>query len=913
MKNEICRAITFISYHIPIVMKEHVEISYSTTGYFDGMLTERLNVCYQNNELQELWRYGLKLATDSKGQYSHQNILCFSNDRWNKECSDAEFWSEQTNQTFPLTFVTFLQLKDYNIGNNTVEDTCRLLNKTMKQSLDANGKCYTYCTVDKNDFVICLKCKYYNQAVKVIKNLHNAIKNLVYSYTILSVSNKVLEKMSEEEYPEVYEQVVDSICLKGITNSYDPKQLIALDAKYHELCETLVERLYGEEKEDADYKIYDILGEDDFRLVARDVNLGKLLQQFSSKGVLCYKEKEFQFHLFSSNLVFNTLLQQTPEAIDINYKKECLEQMEQEFQSPICDQLEEKMGEMLGIVKRGANIEYNNEKVLTFSHAIWQLLQSLKVLEIAPVKKYDFWSLYEPLTLLIEILNEKISECNEELVSENEEIYDFIQKISMTLHGTLRTDIQFSQIKDFNAVVHYAPAKLRAFYALWTLKLSDLYNSFGDCTNRYSFILAPGMFRETSVKQLFTKYEADKRLMLITIPERRLYSLRWLPIIISHEVAHFVGFYTRNRKFRHFKWLESCQRVLALEMQHYRHSLSPDGLSAWVEQGLHQSDFDKEVGRRLFEEEKIVREKMDLWPHAYHSDNSFTIIKKAFRSVTTKHIRKIITDDCYKMNAFLQKKNKAVWLSKKKHLSTINEIREYAFEKNDQILELNQRFQLELLVPLLHILKYIYTEAHADITAILTLHLTPEEYILSFTKGELQGEVTKKKLTPGLLVCMRAGCLIRAVESVIDERKKEIGDEAFVKAWSGNVINRLPRQFKKDSVEQNLAIDIYCYDTGVRDCSQNIKEYKCIYEYAETEEGFVNKQLDFLNDQVVYNNFLSYLIKSAESYIEKVTHDSELREKREQLKTTYKTLSGNSVLSIVQEIEGFLAKYEKKT
>ena len=111
-----------------------------------------------------------------------------------------------------------------------------------------------------------------------------------------------------------------------------------------------------------------------------------------------------------------------------------------------------------------------------------QLLQSLKALERAPAKKYDFYSLYHPFSLLIHMLESEIRKAAEEksrkgsyLFSCNEDIYEFIQKISLTLHGTLRTDIQFFQIRDFNAVVHYAPAKLRAFYALWALKLSEYY------------------------------------------------------------------------------------------------------------------------------------------------------------------------------------------------------------------------------------------------------------------------------------------------------------------------------------------------------------------------------------------------------------------------------------------------------
>lgn len=71
---DICRAITFINYHIPMVIEENTEIQYTTVGFFDGMLTERLEINYGRNELKQLWKYGLKRTAKSMGQYSYQNI-----------------------------------------------------------------------------------------------------------------------------------------------------------------------------------------------------------------------------------------------------------------------------------------------------------------------------------------------------------------------------------------------------------------------------------------------------------------------------------------------------------------------------------------------------------------------------------------------------------------------------------------------------------------------------------------------------------------------------------------------------------------------------------------------------------------------------------------------------------------------
>lgn len=217
---------------------------------------------------------------------------------------------------------------------------------------------------------------------------------------------------------------------------------------------------------------------------------------------------------------------------------------------------------------------------------------------------------------MIEILEEKMSaertfDISKHVdISENAEIYNFIHKISMTLHGTLRTDIQFFQIRDFNVIVHYAPAKLRAFYALWALQLSDYYNDFCNVQNQYSFICSPGMFRETGVKQLFTNYDETKRLMLITVPERHLYSPRWLSVILAHEVSHFVGYTVRNREVRHNIWLECCARVLFLEMNCYGYNTSPSAYKTLIECGVKDSNFFKDLKEQLKREEQLIRHEI---------------------------------------------------------------------------------------------------------------------------------------------------------------------------------------------------------------------------------------------------------------------------------------------------------------
>jgi len=120
---EICRAITFINHHIPYREYADLHFKYITLGFFDGMDTQLLHVDYKRDGLQALWRYVLERTAQNSGLYSFQNLFCFSDDAWNN-CRDSEFWEEDTDRKYPLTFVSLLQLNEYSADKDGVRKKC---------------------------------------------------------------------------------------------------------------------------------------------------------------------------------------------------------------------------------------------------------------------------------------------------------------------------------------------------------------------------------------------------------------------------------------------------------------------------------------------------------------------------------------------------------------------------------------------------------------------------------------------------------------------------------------------------------------------------------------------------------------------------------------------------------------------
>lgn len=904
MGNAVCRAITLYSYQIPIRLGSMlVQSQYSTMGFFDEMSTELLDVNYITDDLSNLWNYIMEQNKKCDGSYSFQNIFLMADDDWNEGCTDRELWCEETDREYPLTMVVFLQLKEYMSGTDSIHQQCTAFTRKAKEYLK-EGKVYTYCSVDKNDFLVCIKCKNYHNSVETIKELHATGKKIVYSYSVFSINHAVLESLSQDHYEYIFNETIESICLKGITNSisgYGDRW----DDKYYTFCEKLAESLYVEgEREErvvnnegeieikTKDRIYDILGDNDFRYIAREVNLGKLLSEFKKDGILSYQNKEFASYLFSSSLVLNT---QTPFRNLLNDRNE-------EFPVDLkcCEEAECILNEIDRII-RNKNID--NDQVLSVYYALHQLLQSFKVLEMSPAKRYDFFSMFHSFRMLLDIVKEKLEGGMPECFCENNDIFDFIHKISMVFHSAQRTDIQFFQIQDFNVIVHYSPAKLRAFYALWILKLSELYKALKTRKNRnYSFIVSPGMFDVTLVKQLFPNAEEKNRLMLVTLPDNSIYKIKWLPIILSHEAAH-IGC-ERKRINRHYAALEVCTRVILLEIHAFmfygicmeREVVKQDTI---VQAIHHNRNLLKDLQDILRERTEEIFADMDedKRDRECRRDKSKQHICEAFDYMYNYYHEKVIAVYCCALkNMFVEnrmRKNKDKSIAR-----SFNELQ-------DDLQYFMRIFIEEQLSDLIDAFYYIEEEAYADLITTLTLEYSMEDY-LKFCAYVEKTEKENKILPQGEAVIIRMASVINTMCSIVKREWIIEHKRDFANKWQHNQLWRLCKKFPKDSKEKKLAAKIFFYSRRVRDMTGKINKYQ--RRYDPENAGFVGNTYDFLNDWVIWTALCRYLYECAKEYIEKMAGDHTIQEMQQECAKTYARLGQNSYTDVIQVIEDYLCK-----
>ena len=245
------------------------------------------------------------------------------------------------------------------------------------------------------------------------------------------------------------------------------------------------------------------------------------------------------------------------------------------------------------------------------------------------------------------------------------------------------------------------------------------------------------MYQETCVSEFFENYEEQKRLMLIKVPERHLYSVRWLPVILVHEVSHFVGYAVRKRRKRHFACMGCCARVLFLEINAHRYYAGSGKWQTFIGQAVRDLHFFRDMESELQREEKHIREKEELYPHEFHKANSIRIIEKTFRKVNEKYTAKMICEDSERVNAYIRRESGIDGKSFTEKSWLLRDITDYSNTQFKELLTLNQKFEYGWLKQLLKILMYLCKEAYADLIVIFTLNLSPEKNIIKACKPKI--------------------------------------------------------------------------------------------------------------------------------------------------------------------------------
>lgn len=861
--NNLCRAFTF--FHDKLVVNtsnESIESllkkDYIVVGYFDWFCTKILNLSdYSKNSLTELFSYNSDLNESNSELQSFQNVFGFIEN--NEIEKDIAFWNSNSDKI--LNFVMFLQFENYN------ENCFKFINEVLESDDFKECENIVYHTLDKNDFVICFKSNLYKETIVAINKLYTELRkkelNIIYSYTNFTIRYDIINNST---LTGTLREIIDSICIKTILNNYNVEPLI-IPGKIELFCKELAASLYG--SEEVDEKInnkeivgYEILGDTDCRFIARGVPIKRLLHLYSKKGLLMRDNPDYKFCFVSSMTSLNIVLDYKASVTFDELNKD-----NKSNKSSIS-----KTKDRIDNLKKDLNDEFN--PIITLLCQINNYI----LFADKQTSKYELNSLYKPFQTLLNLLDDNISQINDEFL-DIDELYDHLTNIYTNIQENIRTDIRFYGISDFCMMSYYSPTKLRAFYFFIISEISSYYSDMChiDSQKNYSFLLFFSHVQTTYVNQLWKNKLGDNKLMMVKISEKDLYNIKDLIFQLAHEAAHFVGNEeVRRRENRYYYILEN--------LFHMIYNLFYDSRSGLSEKA--QKHIEKEVinfsFKRFYEKnnsiihtfteefaKKLAYEKIiDTESSFFYSKNvdeyieSFLFDKNLLISIFSEYMQDLVKNIEEKM--IYEGKEEI-----KEMRSIISELKDFINKFQTTI----NNYKWDLLYSEDSDYNYIQSlmyESYADLSAVFLFDLSVEEYFdiifIRLEDEETDGNENDDQYYVQNILFQRA-CIVSLAMSEIGASYKTENNESF-----SNFFKSIPESWE---------------------C---IEKRKKMYD-------IVKKTCDNIKSNITHHLTYLYVRDCLAAHCKQHNKD-----KREKLKNMYKKIGKEDVVEVVKDINEYVAK-----
>lgn len=138
----------------------------------------------------------------------------------------------------------------------------------------------------------------------------------------------------------------------------------------------------------------------------------------------------------------------------------------------------------------------------------------------------------------------------------NDSICEFVNAVNSLVYHTIHTDQIFLMIPGYSGTTFSIPVKLCLIY-MWVIRaVTGLLN---DAHYNYACLLTPELETRPTTTVIRMGMNTDNRLIRFSSSQRSLYMPRHFIILITHELAHYVGKSIRDRHLR----TQCLARILA--------------------------------------------------------------------------------------------------------------------------------------------------------------------------------------------------------------------------------------------------------------------------------------------------------------------------------------------------------------
>lgn len=526
------RLLTLYKQHYRDTYDAAISFNYSCWGYFDGMDVKG-QCC--GEPFSALWQMEEAKITEQRGDCSTQNIgllRCFSNGAVRKTAAD--FWKE--NERMPFFGVLLLQLEgqesEYDILVSQLEQQCCC--EVSGQQAPRFCRALAYNTFDNTDLVLLL----HGNSLQMLQNALREVEKtsaVCYVHSIFGVAEDYLQAGNVQDTFRgtvcFLEEILSEIRINVVTNG---------SSEVQEILRVQLEDWGGENIDLKNAVVLSQNGHATFSISLQDIKVRDMLRLFMPGALGTHQNPIYGKCVYN---ISTSLLFDKQRLLDISRGTLPTRQPGTSSRR-MCRQLMEEC------VKELAAAQGKKDESLCFYYqAMFQTLNSMSQYEQFELSENIYLSLIPAFCMLIKQFTAALESAGEGQRRENikNSLRRFLEYANMVIYHTIHTDQSFLMIPGYSGTVFSIPVKLMLLFLWLSRCLIQLLN---DSDNRYECILTPVLESRPMTHAVEFDPEDQNRLIALRVSTRLLYRPRELAVILTHEIAHYVGKGLRCRKGR---------------------------------------------------------------------------------------------------------------------------------------------------------------------------------------------------------------------------------------------------------------------------------------------------------------------------------------------------------------------------
>lgn len=538
------RLLTLYKQHYRDVYDVPLSCGYTCWGYFDG-----LDVCSVKTDsplFSSLWQAnGVKVAAQ-KGDFSAQNIglLRYLPDE-DARIAAENFWT--MNDRMPFFAVMLIQLDNADAYQKV---TGLAEQEGSSQADDPTQKPYcrtiAYGCFDNTDLILLVHSNSLNELQKALRRIER-MHQIRYVHSIFAVSETYLQACKEGR--KIQDTFWGNLCC---VDEYIPEIQINVvtDGRPETkgIVRSQLQKWAGQGVYLRNVAVSGKTGHESFAISLYNIRAADMLKLFLPGGFATHQNPLYgkEVYNISTSLLFDRqrLYKIPPQQPSAPPKPTA---------KLWCKMLMEDYREKLARAQSD-----RDESLCSYYQAMFQTLNTMSQYEQFTLSENIFLALIPPLLMLHKQFSGALqsTEAQWRLGEFKESLCQFLEYANMVIYHTIHTDQIFLMVPGYSGTAFSIPIKLNLLFLWLSRKLTKVLN---DSNHEYECILTPVM-ESTPMTQLIAFNTMDQnRLIAIKVSQRLLYSPGELTVILSHEIAHYIGTELRCRKYR----LEQLSQLLA--------------------------------------------------------------------------------------------------------------------------------------------------------------------------------------------------------------------------------------------------------------------------------------------------------------------------------------------------------------